>query len=124
MELNTYALPGNSPYRKPIRAKQTRQVPSLHPKDSYMLRINYIILYVHHNISHHIHREIVLICALLYADTAISKVLINQLIPNEKKGVLPRNPCTVLLACPWGVIEKFPPPTRPGNLTIYIYKSR
>ena len=37
---------------------------------------NYIILYVHHNISHHIHREIVLICALLYADTAISKVLI------------------------------------------------
>ena len=76
MELNTYALPGNSPYRKPIRAKQTRQVPSLHPKDSYMLRINYIILYVHHNISHHIHREIVLICALLYADTAISKVLI------------------------------------------------
>ena len=23
-----------------------------------MLRINYIILYVHHNISHHIHREI------------------------------------------------------------------
>ena len=62
---------------KPIRAKHTRQVPSLHPKDSYMLRI----IYIYHMfiITYHIiyMREIVLICALLYADTAISKVLIN-----------------------------------------------
>ena len=64
-----------------------------------MFIITYHIIYI---------REIVIICELLYADTAISKVLINQLIPNEKKGVLPRNPCTILLACPWGVIEKFP----------------
>jgi hypothetical protein len=44
-----------------------------------MFIITYHIIYM---------REIVLICALLYADTAISKVLTNQLIPNEKKGVL------------------------------------